>query len=161
MVKISSFSLYIINRVIYRCYVLGLLQEKLSTILGKHPGYVNNTRNENNDAIFAPADYPAIADALNWETHDLLPPVDTPYSNGTLVDKNIFTLSNPSNTEEVLIGMKTNNYFDTKKSLDDIYNHLYLIKNNADPKKRKVVLDVLTKLVDNGKLTFNDNGYSV
>lgn len=161
MVKISNLSLYIINRVIYRSYVIGLLQEKLSGILRKASGYVNNTRNQNNDAIFSPADYRGLADALGWETHDLLPPANTPYTDGTLVDKIVFTLRNFDNTKEVLLGMIDNKYFDTPKSLEDIYNHLYLVKNSADPEKRKVVLDVLTKLTESGNLKLDKDKYSI
>lgn|SRR5690606_24799107 len=161
MIKISSLSLFIINRVVYRSYVLGILQEKLSLVLGKRSTYVNSIRSEKNDAIFSPIDYPLIASALDWETHDLLPPANTPYSDGTLVEKVVFSLSNPSDAKEVLLGMKENEYFDSPKSINDIHEHLYLPHNKATAVKRQVILNELTILVKDGVLKLNNRHYTI
>lgn len=161
MAKITPLSLYVINQVIYRSYVIGLYQENLSIVLEKSDSYVNNIFSEKLNAVFAYNDYKIIADALKCETHDLLPPPETPYNDGTLVEKIVFSLSNPKDTEQVIFGMIENNYFKTNKSLDDIYSHLYLVKNNANPVKRKVVYEVLTKLTERGNLKLNKDKYSI
>lgn len=157
MVKISPLSLYIINRVVYRLYVLGILQSKFSLILDKRDTYVNNVKNENMDAVFNPIDFPSIASALDWEIHDLLPPDNSPYSDGTLVDKVVFSLNNPSDAEEVIVGMKDIGYFKKEKSLNDIFEHLYLTENMSE--KRKVITELLEKLVSNNALELNNGKY--
>lgn len=157
MVKISSLSLYIINRVIYRLYVLGILQSKFSLILEKRDTYVNNVKNENMDAVFNPIDFPLIAAALNWKVHDLLPPDNSPYSDGTLVDKVVFSLINPSDAQEVIVGMEEIGYFKKKKSLKDIFKHLDLTENEIE--KRKVIIEVLEKLISNGVLKLQNENY--
>lgn len=157
MVKISSLSLYIINRVIYRLYVLGILQSKFSLILEKRDTYVNNVKNENMDAVFNPIDFPLIAAALNWKVHDLLPPDNSPYSDGTLVDKVVFSLINPSDAAEVIVGMKETGYFKKKKSLKDIFKHLDLTENEIE--KRKVIIEVLEKLISNDVLKLQNENY--
>ncbi len=157
MVKISPLSLYIINRVVYRLYVLGILQSKFSLILDKRDTYVNNVKNENMDAVFNPIDFPSIATALDWEIHDLLPPDNFPYSDGTLVDKVVFSLSKPSDAEEVIMGMKDIGYFKKEKSLNDIFEHLYLTENMSE--KRKVITELLEKLVSNNVLELNNGKY--
>jgi hypothetical protein len=109
------------------------------------------------DAVFNPIDFPSIASALNWEIHDLLPPDNSPYSDGTLVDKVVFSLKNPSDAEEVIVGMKEIDYFTQEKSLNDIFEHLYLTENMSE--KRKVITDLLEKLVSNNILKLNNGKY--
>ncbi|WP_313181420.1 hypothetical protein [Sphingobacterium siyangense] len=109
------------------------------------------------DAVFNPIDFPSIATALDWEIHDLLPPDNSPYSDGTLVDKVVFSLSKPSDAEEVIMGMKDIGYFKKEKSLNDIFEHLYLTENMAE--KRKVITELLEKLVSNNVLELNNGKY--
>lgn len=160
MSKISPLSLYIINICKKRRLIIGLSAKAFARLIGKSEEYVQNIESSR-QGHYQNFDYTLIANALNWETHDLLPSSDFPYSDGTLVDKVVFTLENQSDAKEVLIGMIENKYFDTVKSLDAIYDHLYLIKDSSDAEKRKVVLEVLTDLVDSQKLKFKDGKYSI
>ncbi|MDR2272770.1 MAG: hypothetical protein LBF27_17810 [Sphingobacterium sp.] len=109
------------------------------------------------DAVFNPIDFPSIASALNWEVHDLLPPDNSPYSDGTLVDKIIFSLINPSDAEKVIVGMKEIGCFKEKKSLKDIFKHLDLKEDEIE--KRKVIIEVLEKLTLNNTLEFQNGSY--
>ncbi|MDR2271604.1 MAG: hypothetical protein LBF27_11930 [Sphingobacterium sp.] len=109
------------------------------------------------DAVFNPIDFPSIATALDWEIHDLLPPDNFPYSDGTLVDKVVFSLSKPSDAEEVIMGMKDIGHFKKEKSLNDIFEHLYLTENMSE--KRKVITELLEKLVSNNVLELNNGKY--
>lgn len=160
MSKISPLSLYIINNCKKRRLIIGRSAKAFARLIDKSEEYVQNIESSR-QGHYLQFDYALIADALNWLPHDLLPPSNTPFNDGTVIDKVVFSLSNPRDTEEVLIGMIANNYFYTPKSLENIYDHFFLSDTQEMKKNRQVVSDVLSELVKNGKLKFKDQKYSI
>jgi len=158
MKNITALSLYVINNVKYRRLVIGLSSKALSRILGHGDEYVANIESKRHGQ-YLPIDYPLIAMTLNWDTHNLLPSAETTYSDGTLLEKIVFSLSRHDDAEKVLIGMKENKYFDSPKSIEEILDHLYLT-TTTDIEKRQVIKDVLTNLVKDGLLKLNNGHYS-
>lgn len=159
MAKISRLSLHIINTAKKRRLIIGRSAKAFGRQIEKSEEYVQNIESVRS-GHYLQFDYALIASALDWETHDLLPPDNTPYSDGTLVEKVVFSLSNPADAEEVLVGMKENKYFDSLKSINDIYDHLYLPDSKAMAVKRQIISDVLTNLVKDGLLKLDKGRYT-
>jgi len=156
MEKITRLSLYIINNSKKRRLILGISAKAFGRIIGKSEEFVQNIESIRR-GHYLHIDFPSIANALDWEIHDLLPPDNSPYSDGTLVDKVVFSLKKPSDAEEVIVGMKDIGYFKKEKSLNDIFEHLYLTENMSE--KRKVITELLEKLVSNNILKLNNGKY--
>lgn len=158
MKNITALSLYIINNVKRRRLIIGLSSKALSRILGYGEEYVANIESKR-QAQYSHIDYPAIATALNWEPHDLLPDNDQPYSDGELVEKNVLSLDNPEEMEIILIGMKKNLYFNSPKSINEILDYLYLTTSDRPNERRKDLQSVLNKLVNRGVIKVNEDLY--
>lgn len=160
MAKISPLSLYIINACKKRRLIIGLSAKAFARLIDKSEEYVQNIESSR-QGQYLQFDYALIAQALGWNIHDLLPPIASEYNDGTLVDKVVFSLKSHNDSEEVLIGMIENNFFNTPKEINNIYNHLYLADTLEMKQHRKVISDVLINLVDNGKLRLKNNHYSI
>ncbi len=156
MEKITPLALYIINCSKKRRLILGISAKAFGRIIGKSEEYVQNIES-NRKGHYSHVDFPTMAAALDWELHDLLPPDHSSYSDGTLVDKVVFSLTNPPDAEEVIVGMKEIGYFKKKKSLKDIFEYLYLTQDMIE--KRQIISDVLEKLTSNSVLKLQDGDY--
>jgi len=156
MEKITRLALYIVNGSKKRRLILGISAKAFGRIIGKSEEYVQNIESSRK-GHYSHIDFPKIAAALDWQVHDLLPPDNSPYSDGTLVDKIIFSLTNPSDAEEVIVGMKEIGYFKKKKSLKDIFEYLYLTEDMIE--KRQVIIEVLDKLILNDVLKLQNGSY--
>lgn len=156
MEKITRLALYIINSSKKRRLILGISAKAFGRIIGKSEEYVQNIESSRK-GHYSHIDFPTIAAALDWQVHNLLPPDNSQYSDGTLVDKVVFSLINPSDAKEVIVGMKEIGYFKKKKSLKDIFEYLYLTEDMIE--KRQVINDVLEKLTSNNVLKLQNGNY--
>lgn len=143
MEQTTKLSLYIINRSKYRRLVIGKSTRDLSDDLGHSSGYVGMVESPGSESKYPPHEYPAIAQALDWETHDLLPPDEADQkSDGTLVEKAVLSLNNEADMQLVLEGMIDHGFFDNGKIITDTAKHLF-IEGKAE---EKVLIKVLERL---------------
>src|SRR5690606_10571395 len=127
MGKVTRLSLYVINQAKFRKLVIGLSSKALGRILEHSDAYVGSVERPDNDNQYPPHEYPKLAKALEWTTHDLLPPDDMDQtSDGTLVDKVVLSLTNAADTRRVLIGMIDYGVFNQSKTFDDLVRYLYI-----------------------------------
>lgn len=157
MEQTNKLSLYIINRSKYRRLVIGKSTRDLSDDLGHSSGYVGMVESPGSESKYPPHEYPAVAKALDWETHDLLPPDEADQkSDGTLVEKAVLSLNNEADMQLVLEGMIDYGFFDEGKTVAETAKHLF-IEGKEEEKALRSVLQKLSleKRLKRDRDTFN------
>lgn len=154
MAKITRLSLYVINRVKIRRYVLGYSAERLSTLVKRAHGYVLTAEDPTLKSQYPINELPILAQELKFGIHDLLPSDDMDQtSSGELVDKVIISLDNELDTLVILKALIEYGYFKQSKTLDETALYLYIDKQN----ELEILELVFKKAVDNGLLKQDDN----
>lgn len=156
MAAITKLSLCIINRVKLRRLVLGIPASRLANFLGHDKSYIFNIEKDVLPAQYPPHEYPALAQSLDWEIHDLLPPDETDQkSDGTLVEKVVLSLSIEADMQLVLEGMIADGFFNEGRTIAETAKHLFI---EGKPEE-KVLIKVLKKLTMNGLLKDSSSIY--
>lgn len=102
-------------------------------------GFQADVENPKTQNQYNSADYPAIAEVLNCELEDLLPPADWKVSDShEKVDKMVDSLSDPDFVKRVLQGIKASRYADRLEDIDKLYRHL----STKDATERTVIKKV-------------------
>lgn len=145
MATITKLSLFVINSIKLRRLVLGIPASRLANFLNHDKSYIFNIEKNELPAQYPIHEYPALAQALDWETHDLLPPDEADQkSDGTLVEKTVLSLSNEADMQLVLEGMIAHGFFYEGKTIAETAKHLF-IEGKAEEKVLQKVLSSLTK----------------
>lgn len=125
--KITWLSLFIINKVKFRRYILGLSARQLSLNLKHGESYVSKIEDPDQPNIYPAHEWPNLAQELKFETHDLLPPNDMDQtSDGTKFEKKILTLRNDEDMLLVVKGLVDYGFFSENKTFGDVAKHLYI-----------------------------------
>lgn len=125
MAKINRHSLFFINAVKYRRLVKGLTTRELSEKIKKSEGYVGVCEGGSTSQKYNSADYPLIANELECELTDLLPPKDWQFSDShAKVDKVVVSLSDPEFVLRVLEGIKVSPNAGALEEINTLYRHL-------------------------------------
>lgn len=157
MEKTTKLSLYIINRSKFRRLVIGKSTRELSNYLEHSSGYVGMIESPGSESKYPPHEYPALAQALDWEIHDLLPPDEADQkSDGTLVEKAVLSLSNEADMQLVLKGMIDHGFFNESRTIAETAKHLF-IEGKAE---EKIMVRTLNKLAANGLLENKSSVYT-
>lgn len=158
MEQITKLSLFVINRSKYRRLVIGKSTRDLSNDMERSSGYIGMIESPGSESKYPPHEYPAIAQALDWEIHDLLPPDESDQkSDGTLVDKVILSLGKEEDMQLVLEGMIDYGFFNEDKSIAETAKHLF-IEGKAE---EKVLIKVLENLTSANKLAKDGDSFKV
>lgn len=153
MEQTNKLSLYVINSSKFRRLVIGKSTRDLSDDLGHSSGYVGMIESPGSDSKYPPHEYPALAQALDWEIHDLLPPDEADQkSDGTLIEKVVLSLSNEADMQLVLEGMIDYGFFDEGKTTIETVKHLF-IEGKAE---EKVLIKTLQKFIKRGSIIEKD-----
>lgn len=143
MNEITSLSLHIINQVRLRRLILGISSRALSELLDHSPGYVGMVESTANKGQYPPHEWPNLAERLNCEVHNLLPPKDhEQISTGKLVEKIVLSLDKETDLKSVVTGLAEYGYFNQVRSLAETAKHLYI----DNPKQLALLEKVMTML---------------
>lgn len=125
--KITWLSLFVINKVKFRRYILGLSARQLSLNLKHGESYVSKIEDPEQPNIYPAHEWPNLAQELKFETHDLLPPDEMDQSSdGTKFEKKILTLRNDEDMLLVVKGLVDYGFFNENRTFGDVAKHLFI-----------------------------------
>lgn len=143
MAKITSLSLFIINRVKFLRLIHGIPASRLSVFLKHTPAYIFNVENIELPTQYPPHELPKLAEGLYCDVHSLLPPNETEQiSTGKAVEKIVLSLDNETDLKSVVTGLAEYGYFNQGRTLAETAKHLYI----DNPKQLALLEKVITML---------------
>jgi transcriptional regulator with XRE-family HTH domain len=149
MNTITALSLYVINQVRLRRFILGISARQLSFLLEHSEAYVSTIESGVSQSQYPPHEYPKLAESLRCTVHDLLPP-DEKYLNSTgkLVEKKVLNLNNQEDLTRVVEGLIDYGYFNRPKTLTETAKHLFIEKKE----QLDLLQTVMEGIVKDGRL---------
>lgn len=149
MSKITERSLFVINQVRFRRFILGVSSRKLSELLEHSTSYVGRIDSQATQDQYASHEYPKLAEALKCTVQDFLPSDDIKQkSTSALVDKVVLSLSNQADLKLLMDGLIASGFFDRPKTMDDVAKHLFMEKKE----QVDLLFEVLEGIVKAGTL---------
>ncbi|QQD11626.1 helix-turn-helix domain-containing protein [Sphingobacterium sp. UDSM-2020] len=156
MVQLSFTATYIINKIKFLRFVLGISAEQLSANISMSDSYISSVESMANKSQYPHAILIKIADVLGCTVRDFYPPDEILLENdGEYITKTIISLSNLEDVKKVLTGLIDDGYFSKSRAFEDITKYLHI---NGKPEST-VVKKGLEWTIENGLLTMNDGKF--
>lgn len=149
MNTITALSLYIINQVRLRRFILGISARQLSFLLEHSEAYISTVESGVSQSQYPPHEYPKLAESLRCSVHDLLPTDEMEFnSTGKLVEKKVLNLDNQQDLTRVIEGLIAYGYFDQPKTAEEIAKYLFIERKG----QVQLLTSVMEKVVNDGRL---------
>lgn len=156
MVQLSFTATYIINRIKFLRFVLGISAEQLSGDISMSDSYISSVESMANKSQYPYEILIKIAKVLGCSVRDFYPSDEVLMENdGEYVTKTIISLSNLEDVKEIIVGLIDDGYFSEARTFETITKYLHI---NGKPES-KVVKEGLEWAIENSLLKMDEDHF--